>query len=230
MVFRSKWQAFKLATLSGFAEPLGVIIVGRPTSFLCVCETFVLLENKIGKTNLLCFMFEGAGWILTISGAEKAWFLVDSSGFNQNRVAPRTLNFWLIFFFFFSSLFSPTAYLFPSSLSPEILEGLLGSGLCYILILQNFSHRQRRFWLPNILDSYKHFCNKCSWWSDGFFNPARDAALGVWLCRAEASYQGRVLGNGFHVREVTYHESECKKKMIVFSRDRKWWLCFCLIC
>lgn len=24
----SKWQAFKLATLSGFAEPLGVIIVG----------------------------------------------------------------------------------------------------------------------------------------------------------------------------------------------------------
>lgn len=101
MVFRSKWQAFKLATLSGFAEPLGVIIVGRPTSFLCVCETFVLLENKIGKTNLLCFMFEGAGWILTISGAEKAWFLVDSSGFNQNRVAPRTLNFWLIFFFFF---------------------------------------------------------------------------------------------------------------------------------
>jgi ZIP family zinc transporter len=27
----SKWQAFKLATLSGFAEPLGVIIVGRFT-------------------------------------------------------------------------------------------------------------------------------------------------------------------------------------------------------
>lgn len=24
----SKWQAFKLATLSGFAEPMGVIIVG----------------------------------------------------------------------------------------------------------------------------------------------------------------------------------------------------------
>lgn len=105
MVFRSKWQAFKLATLSGFAEPLGVIIVGRPTSFLCVCETFVLLENKIGKTNLLCFMFEGAGWILTISGAEKAWFLVDSSGFNQNRVAPRTLNFWLIFFVCFHHYF-----------------------------------------------------------------------------------------------------------------------------
>ncbi|PPD88085.1 hypothetical protein GOBAR_AA40286 [Gossypium barbadense] len=47
---QSKWQAFKLATLSGFAEPLGVVIV---------------------------------------------------------------------------------AYLFPSSLSPEILEGLLGSGLPY---------------------------------------------------------------------------------------------------
>lgn len=26
--YGSKWQAFKLATLSGFAEPLGVVIVG----------------------------------------------------------------------------------------------------------------------------------------------------------------------------------------------------------
>lgn len=30
---RSKWQAFKLATLSGFAEPLGVVIVGMSTAF-----------------------------------------------------------------------------------------------------------------------------------------------------------------------------------------------------
>ncbi|TQD85034.1 hypothetical protein C1H46_029425 [Malus baccata] len=54
---QSKWQAFKLATLSGFAEPLGVVIVGN----LLMGVTFA------------------------------------------------------------------TAYLFPSSLSPEILEGLLGS-------------------------------------------------------------------------------------------------------
>ena len=27
-VYCSKWQAFKLASLSGFAEPLGVILVG----------------------------------------------------------------------------------------------------------------------------------------------------------------------------------------------------------
>ena len=32
----SKWQAFKLATLSGFAEPLGVIIVGRLTIDTCL--------------------------------------------------------------------------------------------------------------------------------------------------------------------------------------------------
>ncbi|KAF2317737.1 hypothetical protein GH714_039715 [Hevea brasiliensis] len=51
---QSKWQAFKLATLSGFAEPLGVVLV---------------------------------------------------------------------------------AYLFPSSLNPEILEGLLGSGFHYYLFL-----------------------------------------------------------------------------------------------
>ena len=36
----SKWQAFKLATLSGLAEPLGVILVGRPFG---VCDfVFVL--------------------------------------------------------------------------------------------------------------------------------------------------------------------------------------------
>jgi zinc transporter, ZIP family len=29
LLFESKWQAFKLATLSGFAEPLGVIVVGN---------------------------------------------------------------------------------------------------------------------------------------------------------------------------------------------------------
>ena len=32
----SKWQAFKLATLSGLAEPLGVIIVGMSTAFCCI--------------------------------------------------------------------------------------------------------------------------------------------------------------------------------------------------
>lgn len=31
----SKWQAFKLATLSGFAEPLGVIIVGMSSALCC---------------------------------------------------------------------------------------------------------------------------------------------------------------------------------------------------
>ena len=46
------------------------------------------------------------------------------------------------------------------------------------------------------------FCNKCSWWSHGFSNSAWDASLGVWLCGAKASYQGRVLGNGFHVGKV----------------------------
>jgi len=35
----SKWQAFKLATLSGFAEPLGVVIVGKSN---CTKETLNL--------------------------------------------------------------------------------------------------------------------------------------------------------------------------------------------
>ncbi|KAI5413527.1 Zinc transporter ztp29 [Lathyrus oleraceus] len=63
---QSKWQAFKLATLSGFAEPLGVIIVGMSSALCC---------------------FAPHPYFLNVSGA----------------------------------------YLFPSSLNPEILEGLLGS-------------------------------------------------------------------------------------------------------
>lgn len=74
----SKWQAFKLATLSGLAEPLGVIIVGK----------FSLVS-----------MFTHASF---------------------SRVSREYNN--LI------HLPCNTAYLFPSSLSPEILEGLLGAG------------------------------------------------------------------------------------------------------
>lgn len=52
----SKWQAFKLATLSGFAEPLGVIIVGMSSALCCfvqhpyflnvsggICANFIIL-------------------------------------------------------------------------------------------------------------------------------------------------------------------------------------------
>lgn len=34
----SKWQAFKLASLSGFAEPLGVIIVGILSDLCCFVQ------------------------------------------------------------------------------------------------------------------------------------------------------------------------------------------------
>lgn len=45
-MYCSKWQAFKLASLSGFAEPLGVIIVGNILCFLLLC------------TILVCFSFQ----------------------------------------------------------------------------------------------------------------------------------------------------------------------------
>lgn len=46
----SKWQAFKLATLSGFAEPLGVIIVGMSSDIrtLEISFCFTIVIGKCG--------------------------------------------------------------------------------------------------------------------------------------------------------------------------------------
>lgn len=80
----SKWQAFKLATLSGLAEPLGVIIVGKSAL------VSLLMHSSFEQVNVL---------------------LRVSSEYHKLIQFPYN-----------------AAYLFPSSLSPEILEGLLGAG------------------------------------------------------------------------------------------------------
>lgn len=53
----SKWQAFKLATLSGLAEPLGVIIVGKLRWFLCSNCFFCTSKCSLQS-------FEGVSYIL----------------------------------------------------------------------------------------------------------------------------------------------------------------------
>lgn len=96
-----------------------------------------------------------------------------------------------------------TAYLFPSSLSPEILEGLLGSGLQYNCLLCKLYQWEDDVWvITTYYNNLIYLCYECSWWGDGFSCSAWDVALGIWLCWAEASYKGCVLGNGFHVRKV----------------------------
>lgn len=90
------------------------------------------------------------------------------------------------------------AYLFPSSLNPEILEGLLGSGS--LLAFKVYQVVKETFDICE--SSWYELAYPCSWWSDGFSYLAWNAAIGIWLCWAEASCQGSLLWNGFHVCKV----------------------------
>ncbi|CAL9161974.1 unnamed protein product, partial [Musa hybrid cultivar] len=57
---QSKWQAFKLATLSGFAEPLGVIfVVGGVMAFLTLHEMLPLAFEYAGHKQAVQAVFVG---------------------------------------------------------------------------------------------------------------------------------------------------------------------------
>ncbi|PVH36108.1 hypothetical protein PAHAL_6G000100 [Panicum hallii] len=60
----SKWQAFKLATLSGFAEPLGVIIVvGGVMAFLTLYEMLPLAFEYAGPKDAVKAVFVGMAFM-----------------------------------------------------------------------------------------------------------------------------------------------------------------------
>ncbi|GAY47183.1 hypothetical protein CUMW_102680 [Citrus unshiu] len=61
---QSKWQAFKLATLSGFAEPLGVIIVvGGVMAFLTLHEMLPLAFDYAGQKQAVKAVFVGMAFM-----------------------------------------------------------------------------------------------------------------------------------------------------------------------
>lgn len=108
----SKWQAFKLATLSGLAEPLGVIIVGE----------YLLFTFSFGR---LRFTWYPCLFYFKYKVYMKLWIGSEFINlFKHERIA---------------------AYLFPSSLNPEILEGLLGAGWYdFYLFLVSWLMRKER--------------------------------------------------------------------------------------
>ncbi|GFP80027.1 zinc transporter ztp29 [Phtheirospermum japonicum] len=60
----SKWQAFKLATLSGLAEPLGVIIVvGGVMAFLTLHEMLPLAFDYAGQKQAVKAVFFGMAFM-----------------------------------------------------------------------------------------------------------------------------------------------------------------------
>ncbi|XP_066385969.1 zinc transporter ZTP29-like isoform X2 [Miscanthus floridulus] len=60
----SKWQAFKLATLSGFAEPLGVIIVvGGVMAFLTLYEMLPQAFEYAGRKDAVKAVFVGMAFM-----------------------------------------------------------------------------------------------------------------------------------------------------------------------
>ncbi|BAF22665.2 Os08g0100200 [Oryza sativa Japonica Group] len=60
----SKWQAFKLATLSGFAEPLGVIIVvGGVMAFLTLYEMLPIAFEYAGRKDAVKAVFVGMAFM-----------------------------------------------------------------------------------------------------------------------------------------------------------------------
>ncbi|PIA50254.1 hypothetical protein AQUCO_01300772v1 [Aquilegia coerulea] len=61
---QSKWQAFKLATLSGFAEPLGVVIVvGGVMAFLTLHEMLPLAFDYAGQKQAVKAVFLGMAFM-----------------------------------------------------------------------------------------------------------------------------------------------------------------------
>ncbi|BAT03391.1 Os08g0100200 [Oryza sativa Japonica Group] len=60
----NKWQAFKLATLSGFAEPLGVIIVvGGVMAFLTLYEMLPIAFEYAGRKDAVKAVFVGMAFM-----------------------------------------------------------------------------------------------------------------------------------------------------------------------
>jgi hypothetical protein len=91
---QSKSRAFWTASLSGLAEPVGVIAVGMLFRKPTLCNFVHLME-----TSLVCHISITLFWPC-----------------------------YLMLLFSTDTTLNTAAFLFPSSLDPEILEGLLGSG------------------------------------------------------------------------------------------------------
>ena len=76
--FHSKWQAFKLASLSGFAEPLGVLIVGM--SYALCCFTCLLLISKKHKARISFNVYynNDEAWCASILWSAELWVSVSN--------------------------------------------------------------------------------------------------------------------------------------------------------